>query len=130
MTLDNLEIACRVLLNDNATLPIDWENQSLDETGAHYSCQFIPEVVENLALDFNGIQDHNGIFQVNINLNKDKGKEGLTGYLSELETIFNRGTTLSYGGVTGFVERVYYNSGVVNNEWFTVSFSVDVRSLS
>ena len=97
--------------------------------GRNYSCQFIPEAVENLALDFNGIQDHNGIFQVNINLNKDKGKEGLTGYLSELETIFNRGTALNYGGVTGFVERVYYNSGVVNNEWFTVSFSVDVRSL-
>ena len=34
MILDNLEIACRVLLNDNATLPINWENQSLDETGA------------------------------------------------------------------------------------------------
>ncbi len=128
MILNDLETACRILLDAGASYPVQWENESEEHSSLFYSCDYIPAETENVALSYTGIQDFQAIFQININLPIDTGKTGLSDALNDIKAIFYRGANVVYGSTSGIVETVYYNSGVVNNSWFTVSVSVELRA--
>lgn len=129
MTLNDIEIACRVLLDAGATFPIHYENSGDKQTGTHYQPLFLPANTETVAMSFTGVQDFSGIFQVNINIKLDTGKTDLTAALDELSGIFSRGTALNYSVTKALVEVNYSAAGISNNPWYTVPFSIEFRAI-
>lgn len=107
--------------------PIAWPNTAFRPTkGTLYlRANNLPAVTEQAGLGTNGIDVHEGIYQVDVYAPLGEGRGAAEAKADAVADHFKRGTDLLYNGVTVRLGDVSRNAGLTEDDRFVISISIN-----
>ena len=107
--------------------PIAWENTAFTpvKDTLYLSQHILPASTIQAGLGVNGLDEHIGIYQIDVYAPKGKGRGDAEAKADAVADHFKRGTDLVYGGTYVKLGNVSRNAGLMDEERFVISITIN-----
>jgi hypothetical protein len=109
------------------THPIAWENTVYVPVvgSAYLRPSILPVSSEQSGLGDSGLDEHLGIYQVDVYSEAGKGRRGAELDADDVADHFKRGTSLTYNGVVVRLGDTSRSAGIIDGDRFVISVSIN-----
>tara|TARA_R110000824_G_scaffold96537_4_gene231128 strand:+ start:5322 stop:5735 length:414 start_codon:yes stop_codon:yes gene_type:complete len=129
MSSDFLDISSALdgHMNGITSYPIAWENTVYTPIigGNYFRPSILPASTEQAGLGSAGLDEHIGIYQVDVYTEAGKGRRGAEFNADAVADHFKRGTSLTYNGVVVRLGDTSRSAGIIDGDRFVISVSIN-----
>lgn len=114
------------------SLPTAWENEEYDPAiGTLYiRPTILPASTEQAGLGANGLDDHIGVYQIDVFAPVDGGRGIAVNQADAIADHFARGQTLTYNGVDVRIGNVSRGAGAREDSWYKIPVFINYQSFT